>query len=177
MNLPFPPPHFGIIGHRGVSQIAPENTLAAFRAARATGLNWIEFDVQLSKDGELVVIHDDLLDRTTDGKGLVQDLTLEALKLLDAGKWFGEQFAGEQIPTLQEVLPLLIEEGLHANIEMKIPDGSDLVYLQKMAKRLSDIIIAMWPTESPPLSVSSFNHQALFYFRQYLPEHPIGFLV
>jgi glycerophosphoryl diester phosphodiesterase len=92
------------IAHRGASALAPENTTAAFEKAVGLGADAIELDLHLSRDGELVVIHDDTLDRTTDGLGPVYERSLEELKRLDAGRWFGEGFAGERVPTLAEVL-------------------------------------------------------------------------
>lgn len=94
----------GVIAHRGSREKAPENTMAAFEKALEDGADAIELDVQLSKDGEYVVIHDSTLDRTTNGKGKVSDYTLAELKELDAGSWFGPEFAGEKIPTLRESL-------------------------------------------------------------------------
>jgi len=92
------------IAHRGASAYAPENTLAAFERAVELGADAIEFDIHLSRDGELVVIHDDTLDRTTDGSGPVRERSLGELMRLDAGRWFGEGFAGQRIPRLDEVL-------------------------------------------------------------------------
>src|SRR5258708_11793081 len=93
-----------IIAHRGASAIAPENTLAAFRAAAVSGATWVEFDVSLTKDGRPVVFHDDLLDRTTDGTGLLAETPFEILTHLDAGSWFAPDFSGEMVPTLEEDL-------------------------------------------------------------------------
>ncbi len=107
--------------HRGDSANAPENTLAAFRAAVALPVGWIELDVHPSKDGTLVVIHDDTVDRTTDGSGAIGELTLEALRRLDAGSWFDARFAGERIPTLAEVLDLVGPTDTRLNIEIKSP--------------------------------------------------------
>jgi glycerophosphoryl diester phosphodiesterase len=99
-----PPKHPLIIAHRGAPAAAPENTLVAFREALTAGSQAIEFDVHISRDGEPVVIHDATLDRTTNGKGAVADLTLAELKQLDAGSWFGPESAGEKIPTLDEAI-------------------------------------------------------------------------
>ncbi|TAK36232.1 MAG: glycerophosphodiester phosphodiesterase, partial [Chloroflexota bacterium] len=93
-----------VVGHRGAMGHAPENTMASFTQGLALGADAIELDVQLSRDGALVVIHDATVDRTTSGTGLVKDLSLQELRQLDAGSWFGPQFAGERIPTLGEVL-------------------------------------------------------------------------
>lgn len=92
-----------ILAHRGYSVVAPENTMAAFEAAAAAGFGF-ELDVTLCASGEVIVIHDDTVDRTTAGSGAVNDLTLDQLAALDAGAWFGEGFAGEPLPTLREVL-------------------------------------------------------------------------
>src|ERR1700694_1070503 len=85
-------------GHRGAMSLAPENTLAAFALAREVGADGVEFDVQLSADGEVVIIHDHTLERTTDGRGAVAERTLAELKKLDAGRWFDVRYAGERIP-------------------------------------------------------------------------------
>jgi len=92
------------IAHRGASAFAPENTMAAFEKAIELGADVIELDLHLTRDGELVVIHDDTLDRTTDGRGSVHGRSLQELRRLDAGRWFEEGFAGQRIPTLAEVL-------------------------------------------------------------------------
>ncbi|MCP6682540.1 glycerophosphodiester phosphodiesterase [Bacillus nakamurai] len=110
------------IAHRGASGYAPENTFAAFDIAADMNTDLIELDVQLTKDGHIVVIHDDKVDRTTDGSGFVKDFTLKELQALDAGSWFGPEFKGERIPLLEEVLKryhpeigLLIELKGHAS--------------------------------------------------------------
>jgi glycerophosphoryl diester phosphodiesterase len=92
------------VGHRGAKGHAPENTFASFNLAIQMGVQAVETDVHLSKDGEVVLIHDHTLDRTTNGHGFVKDQTAEELKRLDAGTWFEPRFAGERIPTLAELL-------------------------------------------------------------------------
>lgn len=97
--------HFDIIAHKGASGVAPENTMAAFQLAVEMGVDMIELDVRNTLDEEIVVIHDSTLDRTTDGSGLVHDYTLDQIKQLDAGSWFGDaKYSGEKVPTLKEVL-------------------------------------------------------------------------
>jgi glycerophosphoryl diester phosphodiesterase len=96
-----------VVAHRGDSQNAPENTLGAFALALAAGAEVIEFDVQQSADGDLMVIHDDKVDRTTDGKGEVLKQRTEALQELSAGAWFSARFADERVPTLDETLDLM----------------------------------------------------------------------
>ncbi|MBU8683098.1 glycerophosphodiester phosphodiesterase [Bacillus haynesii] len=93
-----------IIAHRGASAYAPENTFAAFEKAVKLGADFIELDVQLTKDGKLAVIHDDKVDRTTNGTGFVREYTMNELEKLDAGSWFGPEFQGEKIPSLEAVL-------------------------------------------------------------------------
>jgi glycerophosphoryl diester phosphodiesterase len=110
--------------HRGGAGLAPENTLAAFRNAIALGADVLELDLHVSKDGELVVIHDPTVSRTTTGRGYVHELTLADLKRLDAGVHFHPRFAGERIPTLGEVLALVATQApahVRLNIETKYP--------------------------------------------------------
>lgn len=104
--------------HRGDVAAAPENTIPAFLSAVAKGAPQIEFDVNMSSDGHLVVMHDATVDRTTDGTGKVTDFTLAELKALDAGSWFGPEFAGTRIPTLRETLEA-IPEGVLCNVHMR----------------------------------------------------------
>ena len=96
-----------IIAHRGASNQAPENTIPAFQRALELGAGGIELDVHMSADGYLMVIHDETVDRTSNGKGLVKGKTLAELKSLDFGSWFSEEFSDEKIPELEEVLWLL----------------------------------------------------------------------
>lgn len=107
-----------LIAHRGDKSHCPENTLVSFAAALDDGAEMIELDIALSRDRRMVVIHDDSLDRTTNGSGLVADLSLSELKALDAGSWFDPRFAGERIPTLAEVLEMVRQRAL-VNIEIK----------------------------------------------------------
>jgi glycerophosphoryl diester phosphodiesterase len=93
-----------VVGHRGARRDEPENTLASFERAIVLGADAIELDIQACRDGELVVIHDDTLDRTTDGSGRVVETPLAAIKRLDAGAWFSERRRGERVPTLREAL-------------------------------------------------------------------------
>lgn len=134
--------------HRGASGSAPENTLAAFRLAVAQGADGVEFDVQLTRDGEVVVIHDETVDRTTNGTGGVVDIDLAALQRLDAGE-------GETIPTLAQVLDLLRPTSLMINIELKntvepYPGLEDKVLGLVGERGLEDRVI-----------YSSFNHYSV----------------
>lgn len=112
-----------IIGHRGASGHAPENTMAAFKKAVALGATFIETDLQLSRDARFVAIHDDTVNRTTNGQGKVHDQTLGVLRQLDAGSWFGSEFTGERIPTLEEILEFAKRNDIVFYLELK-PTGS-----------------------------------------------------
>jgi glycerophosphoryl diester phosphodiesterase len=123
-----------VIAHRGASGVAPENTLAAFRKAVELGAGFIETDLQLSRDARLVALHDDTLGRTTNGRGPVSSQTLEELRRLDAGSWFRTPdpqevsvFAGERIPTIEEVLAFgrTHEIGLFLEIKPTGPTGAE----------------------------------------------------
>jgi glycerophosphoryl diester phosphodiesterase len=108
-----------LIAHRGASGHAPENTLAAFKKAVTLGATFIETDLQLTRDARLVAIHDETVNRTTNGKGAVHDMTLAELRRLDAGSWFGSEFAGERLPTLEEVLDFAKKFDVIFYLEMK----------------------------------------------------------
>ena len=112
-----------IVAHRGASRAAPENTLAAFRLASRQGARWLEFDVSLLGDGTPVLHHDKTLDRCTNGTGALDRLTAADLAGIDAGSWFGAQFTGEPLATLEQALDLIGELDLSANLEMK-PHGA-----------------------------------------------------
>jgi len=113
-----------VISHRGANRLAPENTLAAFKKALEFGVDGFENDVHMTRDGHLVVCHDDTVDRTSDGSGLICEKTLDELRALDFGGWFSPEFAGEKIPTLEEFFALCGPLKV-INVEIKrAPDGS-----------------------------------------------------
>lgn len=107
------------VAHRGASSYAPENTLAAFRLALEMGADGIELDVKLTRDGVPIILHDETVDRTTNGHGRIADMTLAEVKCLDAGTSFDTRFSGEQIPTLTEVLTVVGTRSI-VNIELKV---------------------------------------------------------
>ncbi len=125
----------GISAHRGASTTHPENTLAALREAVASGAHQVEFDVQLTADNELVLMHDSTINRTTNGTGRVRDYTLVQLKTLDAGSWKHSTFAGERIPTLEEALAVL-PLNMWLNVEVKGVGGNDAATAQRAAEVL-----------------------------------------
>ncbi len=111
-------PEKGICAHRGENQVNPENTLSAFREAVSLGAHMIEFDVRMTKDGHLVIMHDKTVDRTTNGKGLVRELTLKQIKELDAGNWKSKKFKEEKVPLLSEALEV-IPKNMWINLHLK----------------------------------------------------------
>ncbi len=118
------PPSVDVHAHRGGAALAPENTLAAIRNALTLGVDVIELDLLATSDGEIVVIHDATVDRTTNGRGFVRAMTLAEVRGLDAGTWFGARFAGERVPTLREVLDVMRSpagERVRLNLETKYP--------------------------------------------------------
>jgi glycerophosphoryl diester phosphodiesterase len=156
-------------GHRGAPETAPENTLPAFAQAIQLGAHGVELDVMLSKDGEIVVIHDFTLEKTTTGSGLVKDYTLAELKQLDAGSWFGEAFIGTRIPTLQEVINDLPRTAL-LNIEIKsespATDGVEQAVIKAIAQNnLFDRVL-----------VSSFNPVSLLRVKLADKRIPVGLI-
>ncbi len=108
-----------VYAHRGARGYAPENTMCAFRKAVELGADGIELDVQMTADGQVVICHDHDIDRTSNGQGLLKDFTLAELGRFDFGSWFGPQFAGEKIPTLDEFLRWFADTDLVLNIEIK----------------------------------------------------------
>ncbi len=112
-----------VIAHRGASGHAPENTLAAFKRAVGLGATFIETDLQLTRDSRFVAMHDGTVNRTTNGQGKVHDMTMAELRRLDAGSWFGSEFAGERIPTLDEILEFSKKHDVVFYLELK-PGGS-----------------------------------------------------
>jgi len=123
-----------ICAHRGDVEFAPENTIAAFQSAVKKGAQQIEFDVALTKDGKLVVMHDYTIDRTTNGKGKVSDLTFDEIRALDAGSWFDPKLKGAQVPTLREALAT-IPKSIYCNVHLK--GGEELA--QKSAKVIAEM--------------------------------------
>ncbi|MDR0849306.1 MAG: glycerophosphodiester phosphodiesterase [Propionibacteriaceae bacterium] len=148
-----------IWAHRGASGYAPENTLAAFSLAHDQLADGVELDVQLSADGELIVIHDETLDRTTSGHGWVKDHTLDQIKTLDASLG-NEQYPGEKVPTLGEVFDLLSGTSMLINVEIK----DSVVDYPGIAEKVLDLVDDRdWEYRTV---ISSFNHMTLAHIRQ-----------
>jgi glycerophosphoryl diester phosphodiesterase len=161
-----------IIGHRGACGYAPENTLESIKTAADLGATWVELDVKLTKDEVAIIFHDDELDRTTNGSGLVMDTLYEDIKQLEAGSWFGDSFAGIKIPTLEETLELLIDLDLGLNLEIKPCPGREVA----TAEAALDILSRYWDNPDT-LLISSFQHVSLETAKEMAPEWNRGFLM
>jgi glycerophosphoryl diester phosphodiesterase len=157
-----------VLGHRGAGIHAPENTLAAIRCAAKLGLQWVEFDVRQSLDGTLVLMHDETLERTTNGHGLLNDANITDLRALDAGKWFSSDFANEPIPTLGEAVDLMAGLGIAANVEIKLSPSDD----PRIGAVIADLLANSWPVNFPPPIISSFDAGPLEAARGAAPELP-----
>lgn len=168
--LTFHPP---ILAHRGASFYAPENTLAAFRKAKKLGINWVELDVMLTADEEVVVIHDETVNRTTNGKGLVIGRSYDYIKSLDAGSWFDPIFSEERIPTLGEALQLFNELQLAVNVEIKAQRSHEELTVKKVLAAIQQ----QWQQEDSRLLISSFSVPILQYVRQYSANALLGLLM
>lgn len=144
-----------VIGHRGVPHLAPENTMASFKAALDMGVDGIETDVQATRDGELVICHDETIDKTTNGKGFIKDYTLAELNNLSAGGWFSKEYQDEKIPTLREFLELVCDKDILINIEIK----SGVILYPDIEKRIIEMINEY--KIGHKIILSNFNHYSL----------------
>lgn len=162
-------PHPIIFGHRGASAHAPENTLASFELALKQGADAIELDAKLTRDGQIVVIHDQTVDRTTNGQGWVNQLKLDEIRRLDAGSHFDIAFQGEPVPTLEEVLST-VGRRTFTNIELTnyATPGDDLPL------KVADLVHTLGIQDR--IMFSSFHPLPLLRIHRYLPEVPIGLL-
>jgi glycerophosphoryl diester phosphodiesterase len=159
-----------IVGHRGAMGHCPENTLAAFDRAAELGASWVEFDVHLSADGVPVVIHDELLDRTTNGHGFVRDHSLAELRTLDAGAWYSPDYAGQRIPTLDDVLDWARRRQISVDIEIK---NAPLYY-----EGIEALVLAALDRHAMlrQALVSSFDHPAVQRLKRLEPRALTGVL-
>lgn len=155
-----------IAAHRGVASLAPENTLAGIYKAAELGLSWIEIDTQLSADGIPVIIHDQTVERCSNGNGAVADLHFAELQQLDVGSWFDGVFADQRLPSLSQVLTVCQSLGLQINLELKLHAGDDVNKLCEQVAR----VIEQSEFPSQHLLISSFDHQAMLQIKKRLPE-------
>ena len=162
-----------VIAHRGAPRNAPENTLPAMREAARLGARWVEVDVKLTADGKPVIIHDDTVDRTTNGRGLVAGMTLAEIRALDAGSHLGSHHAGTSIPTLEELIETVLELDVGLQLELKPTAGDDV----ETAEIALDVLNAVWPIGRRKLFLSSFSVRSLQAARRILPDVPRAFAV
>jgi glycerophosphoryl diester phosphodiesterase len=155
-----------VVAHRGASGLAPENTLAAFRRALDLGTPAVECDVHLSADGFPVVIHDAMVDRTTNGTGAVEQMKLADLRRLDAGTWFGAAFAGQTIPTLPEVLAVCAHKA-RLFVELKVGGGRPLV---------DAALLAIERAPGTDVAIISFDPEIVRLVAARRPDLPVGYL-
>lgn len=157
-----------VTAHRGASHVAPENTLAAMSAAVEAGADFAELDVGLTRDGQVVLMHDRTVDRTTDGTGDLGDLSLDEVRALEAGSWFGEAFDGEPIPTLREVIRFA-KGRLKLNIEIKT---------SREEPTIAAAVVEIIRSESfgNDCMVTSFSRETIEEVKRIAPELQTGFI-
>lgn len=165
----WPYPH--IVAHRGGGKLAPENTLAAIDVGAKYGHQMIEFDAKLSGDAQIFLLHDDTLDRTSNGWGVAGQLPWEKLSQLDAGSWFSKAFNGEKLARLDQVAERCRQHQMMANIEIKPTTGSEA----ETGRAVAQAAASLWHGQTAPL-LSSFSYEALEAAMQAEPQLPRGLL-
>lgn len=158
-----------VIGHRGAAGFAPENTLASLREAFEKGIKYVEIDIQRSKDGVLLLMHDRYVNRTTNGNGKVADMDWSVLQTLDAGSKFSPKYRGEKIPSLEDALQLVRQANGVLVIEVKYPS-----HYSNLAKEL-DVFIRT-KNASQYVIVMSFNIRFISELAHLKPDYPLGCL-
>jgi glycerophosphoryl diester phosphodiesterase len=166
-------PYPRIVAHRGGGSLAPENTLTAIDTSARLGLKMIEFDAKLSADDVVFLLHDDTLERTSNGRGAAARQRYAELAALDAGGWFDERFRGERMPTLDEVQERCARLDLAANIEIKPCPGREVATGRLVARQAA----RLWMHAPLPPLLSSFSLDALAAAREAQPHLPRGLLV
>jgi glycerophosphoryl diester phosphodiesterase len=156
-HSPAPWPYPRWVAHRGAGKLAPENTLAAFRLGQAHGFRMFECDVKLSADGQLYLLHDDELDRTTSGQGPAQAMNWADLQRLDAGGWHSAPYTGEPLLSLNTLAAWLHANGLMVNLEIKPCPGREA----ETGKAVAEAVARLWPQGSVAPVLSSFKTEAL----------------
>jgi glycerophosphoryl diester phosphodiesterase len=168
-NWPFPT----LFAHRGAGKLAPENTLAAIKVGAANDYVAFEFDVKLSQEGIMILMHDDTLARTTNGHGEVATKTIGDLEALDAGTWHSAAFAGEKIPRFSAIAKYLHGHGYLANVEIKPCHGRE----KETGKAVAEMCVESWGDRLVKPLLSSFSEDSLEAARQVAPTMPMGLLV
>lgn len=170
MPISIQPP---VIAHRGASAYAPENTLASFLKAKTLGARWVEFDVMLTADHEVIIIHDEELNRTTNGTGRVSDCSYADIKKLDAGSWFDPKFSAEKILSLKEMIDFLRQHQMSANVEIKALPGHEEI----TAIKVLEVIQQHWTKDMLPPLISSFSLPVLHIVRYHSATCYVGLLM
>jgi glycerophosphoryl diester phosphodiesterase len=166
-------PYPRIIAHRGGGAMAPENTLASMKRGVALGFKGVEFDVKLAKDAAPFLLHDDTLDRTSNGSGPANALTGAELAKLDAGSWYSAEYAGEPVPRFDDVANYLIAHDTWANVEIKPSAGCD----EATGRAVALVARDLWREVRLKPVLSSFSLTALRAAKSAVPELPYGYLV
>lgn len=162
-----------IIAHRGASIDAPENTAIAIELAAHQGAKWVEVDLHLTADRQIVVIHDETVNKTTNGKGRVLTMTLAELQALDAGSWFGNEYAGQRLLTLEQLITLLDRWQLNVNLEIKADTDEE----GETSEVTAQILQKHWPANKLLPLISSFSTLALMTMQRIAPYLPRGLLL
>lgn len=170
MKLKFSLPK--IIGHRGARGHSPENTLSSFQKAYDLGAKWVELDTKETLDGILIVMHDDDIDRTTNGTGKVTRTNWKEIQKLDAGSWFSEKYKGEKVPSLEQSVNLFSKLHLGVNIEIKPCPNKE----KSTAILVAEFVKNQWPKGLFPPLISSFNMESLYVAKNHNPDIMIGTL-
>jgi glycerophosphoryl diester phosphodiesterase len=169
-----------VIAHRGGGILAPENTLAGIRGGLSRGFHAIEFDVMLSSDGVPILMHDDMLGRTVAGSGAISALSAVQLLQMDAGAWFGAQYAGERIPRFADVIEFCRKNQIWMNIEIKPAPGFEVETGRVAAEMVMDMYKSELAAKAQPAALplfSSFSFEALQMAQRHAPTIPRGFLM
>ena len=161
------------VAHRGAGKLAPENTLAAFKLGASHGYRMFECDVKLSSDGVPFLLHDDTLERTTDGHGVAGLQTWQTLQKLDAGRWHSSPYAGEPLPSLETIAAYCITNDFVLNIEIKPTTGTDLYTGEVVARHAA----RLWQKSARKPLLTSFKPDALQAARVAAPHLPRGLLL
>lgn len=156
--------------HRGASGYFPENTIISFENAVELGCTGIETDVQMTSDGVLVLIHDEMVNRTTNGTGLIKDFNYKELRKLDAGSWFDKEYKNELIPTAEELLIFANEKNILINFELK----TGIVLYPRIEENLIEMIYKY--NMQSNVILSSFNHYSMFHCKEISKEIKTGLL-
>lgn len=163
-----------IFAHRGVSSKAPENTMAAFVKCLDEGVHWFETDVESLKDSTLVIMHDDSVDRTTNGSGRLADMTFDQVRRLDAGAWFSSAYRMERVPEVLTVIDFVNDTSMSVDLEMKPQTGSleaRKAYVETMAEMVSRV------KDASKVIVSSFMVELLEEFGQLQPDIELAYII